>query len=36
MEIVGAMEINGPPTENDTEKIVELGKALAKKIKEGR
>ena len=36
MEIVGAMEINGPPTENDTEKIVELGKALAKKIKEGQ
>jgi flavorubredoxin len=35
MEIVGAMEINGPPTENDTEKIVELGKTLAKKIKEG-
>ena len=36
MEIVGAMEINGPPTENDTKKIVELGKALAKKIKEGQ
>jgi flavorubredoxin len=34
MEIVGAMEINGPPTENDVEKIVELGKTLAKKIKE--
>ncbi|HVP27296.1 MAG TPA: FprA family A-type flavoprotein, partial [Candidatus Bathyarchaeia archaeon] len=35
MEIVGAMEINGPPTENDVNKIVELGKSLAKKIKEG-
>jgi flavorubredoxin len=35
MEVVGAMEINGPPTDNDIDKIVELGKALAKKIKEG-
>jgi flavorubredoxin len=35
MEVVGAMEINGPPTENDVNKIVELGKTLAKKIKEG-
>jgi flavorubredoxin len=35
MEIVGAMEINGPPTENDIIKITELGKTLAKKIKEG-
>jgi flavorubredoxin len=34
MEIVGAMEINGPPTETDTEKIVDLGKTLARKIKE--
>jgi len=34
MEIVGAMEINGPPTETDTDKIVDLGKTLAKKIKE--
>jgi flavorubredoxin len=34
MEIVGAMEINGPPTEADVNKIVELGKTLAKKIKE--
>jgi hypothetical protein len=34
MEIVGAMEINGPPTEADTEKIVDLGKTLARKIKE--
>jgi flavorubredoxin len=36
MEIVGAIEINGPPTEADTDKIVELGKTLARKIKEGR
>jgi flavorubredoxin len=35
MEVVGAMEINGPPTDNDINQIVELGKALAKKIKEG-
>jgi len=36
MEIVGAMEINGPPTETDTEKIAGLGKTLATKIKEAR
>lgn len=35
MEVVGAMEINGPPTDNDINQIVELGKSLAKKIKEG-
>jgi flavorubredoxin len=34
MEILGAMEINGPPTENDIVKITEIGKALAKKIRE--
>jgi flavorubredoxin len=34
MEIVGALEINGPPTETDMDKIVEFGKILAKKIKE--
>ena len=33
MEVVGAMEINGPPTEDNVKQIVELGKALAKKIK---
>jgi flavorubredoxin len=33
MEVVGAMEINGPPTENDIKQIIELGKALAEKIK---
>jgi flavorubredoxin len=34
MEIVGAIEINGPPTEEVIGKIVDLGKILAKKIKE--
>lgn len=33
MEIVGAMEINGPPSEADVAKIVDVGKTLAKKIK---
>ena len=33
MEIVGALEINGPPTEADIDKIVGFGKALASKIK---
>jgi flavorubredoxin len=36
MEVVGALEINGPPTENDISQIVEIGKTLAKKIKEGQ
>lgn len=34
MEVVGALEINGPPTESNINQIIELGKALAKKIKE--
>jgi flavorubredoxin len=34
IEVVGAMEINGPPMENDVKQIIELGKTLAKKIKE--
>jgi flavorubredoxin len=34
MEIVATLEINGPPTEADINKIVEYGKILAKKIKE--
>jgi len=34
IEVVGAMEINGPPTENDVKQIIELSKTLAKKIKE--
>jgi flavorubredoxin len=33
IEVVGTLEINGPPTEEDITKIVDLGKALAKKIK---
>jgi flavorubredoxin len=35
LEIVGALEINGPPTEDNIRQIVELGKNLAGKIKEG-
>jgi flavorubredoxin len=34
MEIVGTLEVNGPPTETDLSKIVDYGKMLAKKIKE--
>jgi len=34
IEVVGAMEINGPPTENDVKQIIGLSKTLAKKIKE--
>jgi flavorubredoxin len=33
MEILGALEINGPPRENAIEQIIELGKTLANKIK---
>jgi len=33
-EVVGALEINGSPTEENIKQIVELGKTLAKKIKE--
>jgi len=29
------MEINGPPSDSDTKKIVELGKTLAEKISKG-
>jgi flavorubredoxin len=35
MEVVGAVDINGPPTEKDIQQIIDLGRALAKKIKEG-
>jgi flavorubredoxin len=35
MEIVEALEINGPPTENDVNRVIETGKTLANKIKEG-
>lgn len=34
IEVVGAMEVNGPPTEQDIVQIVEIGKRLAQKIKE--
>jgi flavorubredoxin len=34
IEVVGALEINGPPTDKDVVQIVGLGKALANKIKE--
>ena len=30
---VEALKINGPPTENDVEKIIDMGKTLAMKIK---
>jgi len=33
LEVAGAVEINGPPTEDDIKQIVDLGKALARKIK---
>jgi len=33
MEVVGAIEINGPPAEDDIKRVVELGRTLAKKIK---
>ena len=35
MEVVGAIEINGPPSEGDTKRIVELGRNLAEKITKG-
>jgi len=35
LELVGAMEINGSPSENDVMRITELGTILARKIKEG-
>jgi flavorubredoxin len=34
LEVVGTLEINGPPTEDNIKQIVEFGKTLAKKIKE--
>jgi len=34
IEVVSALEINGPPTEENMRQIVEIGKTLAKKIKE--
>jgi flavorubredoxin len=35
MEVVGAIEINGPPSESDRQRIIELGKNLAEKINKG-
>jgi flavorubredoxin len=35
MEVVGAIEINGPPSESDIQRIIELGKNLAEKINKG-
>jgi flavorubredoxin len=35
LELVGAVEINGPPSESDISKITELTRVLARKIKEG-
>jgi flavorubredoxin len=34
LDIVGALEINGPPTEENTKQIIAFGKNLAGKIKE--
>ena len=34
IEVVGALEINGPPTEEHVRQIIGIGKALAQKIKE--
>jgi flavorubredoxin len=34
IEVVGALEINGPPTEDNMRQIVEIGKTLAKKVRE--
>jgi flavorubredoxin len=33
-EVVGALEVNGPPTDEDVKRILEVGKTLAKKILE--
>ncbi|MBS7608546.1 FprA family A-type flavoprotein [Candidatus Bathyarchaeota archaeon] len=34
IEVIGALEVNGPPTEETLRQIVELGRSLAKKVKE--
>ncbi|MGC8832310.1 MAG: FprA family A-type flavoprotein, partial [Thermoproteota archaeon] len=34
IEVVGALEVNGPPTDEDMKRISEIGKALAEKILE--
>ncbi|UCE43953.1 MAG: FprA family A-type flavoprotein [Candidatus Bathyarchaeota archaeon] len=33
VEVVGAIEVKGPPSESDVEQVIELGKTLARKIK---
>ncbi len=33
IEVLGAVEVNGPPTDADFEKIAEVGKALAARVK---
>ena len=33
LEVVGSMEVNGPPTKNDLDKVKLIGEELAKKIK---
>ncbi|MGB9675618.1 MAG: flavodoxin domain-containing protein [Candidatus Bathyarchaeales archaeon] len=33
IEVVGTVEINGPPKDDDIKQIIDIGKALAKKIK---
>ncbi|MEM4701767.1 MAG: FprA family A-type flavoprotein, partial [Candidatus Bathyarchaeia archaeon] len=35
IEVVGALEVNGPPTDENMKRVAEIGKALAKKIFEG-
>ncbi|MBX5321664.1 MAG: FprA family A-type flavoprotein [Candidatus Bathyarchaeota archaeon] len=35
IEVVGALEVNGPPTEENMKQIVDIGKSLVNKIKEG-
>ncbi|MEM1586158.1 MAG: FprA family A-type flavoprotein [Candidatus Bathyarchaeia archaeon] len=35
IEVVGVLEVNGPPTEENMKQIIELGESLVKKIKGG-
>ncbi len=35
LEVVGALEINGPPSEEDHKKVIDIGKQLSDKIKTG-
>ncbi|MBS7646674.1 FprA family A-type flavoprotein [Candidatus Bathyarchaeota archaeon] len=34
IEVIGTLEVNGPPTEENLQQIAEIGKSLANKIKE--